>query len=955
MKKLSDFCLRVIAGIGTVLFLFLAFYSVRYTARMYTENEDLTVIRNAEWKNFFFLIVVLFCAWMFSKARFLTQKVVHILAVIVSVFLVGALFLLVKDAHVYAISNDQLHVYLAAVKMVSGDFFEYHQGEYFGVYPFQLGLAFIYSLFYRLVGGEAPEVVQYVHAVCVGITVYAGFRITRELFHSVAAECVYLLASLLFVPMYLYTLFMYGETISVCGTVLAILFWTISNRSTQLFVEGQIETGVKLKKYVCWICCAVALSISYIARPSVIIVWIAMFIIQVLIFFKNKKVVPLIMILVVLLIPLAGQKAILSSIENKTGVQFEYAMPNELLVAMGLQGDVAAGEVPGQYNAYTWSTFSECGFDREISSEVGRDYILGRVKEWIENPGQMILFFKTKLLNQWNEPSFGVFTVTRFMNEPKRWVTNLYYGDTYEMLYNTLDRLQSTVYILVLIYFVYLLIGKVSKNAEGERICVIQPANYLPGLVIIGGILFSAIWEAKSRYVYPYMVIAMPYMAGVAALLAEWIRKLLSGVVIKYNLKLHVESFSKNIKNDLKKYIQERSLVDWLNIIILGIFVIAHGCLMYFLFYRQAIHYDEKYYTDISPYIFHMQGIDTGYDFPYPVMFWVGKFFWNFMNPERAMATAVTVLNSLSVIFLKHYVDKYVKKIWKWNYVTVFLSTLLTFTMLYVSMLFMDLSEGSIDYRYRGVFSPNPFHNATFLATRPFSIVCFFLMVELLDIYEEKVDKKKYIVFAIFCLLTTMTKPSFALGFVITAAFILLYRMIRTKFTNLRMTLYIVICAVPSLIALLYQYKGVFTGKNAVGEETGIGFGWLVAWGTMGQPILPAIILGLAFPILVLLLHWKEIKQNTGYRLSLQYLLVNFIMVTCLYEKGFRVAHVNFAWGYMHAMSFFFIMSALVLLKSTIRKKQNIILLVAQWALYLWHLVCGIVYFISLLGGSGYL
>ena len=516
MKKLSNFCLRVIAGIGTVLFLFLAFYSVRYTARMYTENEDLTVIRNAEWKNFLFLIVVLFCAGVFSKVRFLTQKVVHILAVIVSVLLIGALFLLVKDSRAYAISNDQLHVYLAGVKMASGEFFEYHQGEYFGVYPFQLGLAFIYSLFYRLVGGDAPEVVQYVHAVCVGITVYAGFRLTRELFHSAAAECVYLLASLLFVPMHLYTVFIYGESISVCGTVLAILFWTLFNSSKQ---RSKVLYGIG---------CAFSLTISYIARPAAAIVLIAIFIIQVLLFFRQKKFLPLIMVVIILLTPLGAQKMIMTSIESKTGVEFEYAMPSVLWLAMGLQGDVDAGEVPGQYNAYNWSTFSECGFDRDVSAEAGSDYILGRMQEWFSNPDQMVLFFKTKLLNQWNEPSFGVFTVTRFMNEPKRWVTNLYYGDTYEMLYNMLDCLQSTVYILVLIYFVYLLIGKASKNEEGERIGAIQPANYLPGLVMIGGILFSAIWEAKSRYVYPYMVIAMPYMAGVAALLADQIRKLLS-------------------------------------------------------------------------------------------------------------------------------------------------------------------------------------------------------------------------------------------------------------------------------------------------------------------------------------------------------------------------------------------------------------------------------------------
>ncbi len=931
MKKCSELCFKMIALIGTVVYLFLGFYSVRYTARMYIENENLIVVKNAEWVNLAFLAVILLVTWILLKTRFLTKRIMHIAACFLSAIVVAALFLLVRDSNAYAVSNDQLHVYLAGVEMAHGRFFEFHQGEYFGVYPFQYGLAWIYSLFYRLVRGDAPQVVQYVHAICVGATVYAGFRVTRELFDSIAAEGIYLLVSLLFVPMYLYTLFMYGESISVCGTVFAIWFWLLIKRQDGL-----------LKRIVYFAICAFFLTVAYIARPSVLIVWIAMFIIQVLIVMRQKNVLPLLTTLLLLVVAVGGQKVIFTSIENKVGVEFNHAMPNELLLAMGLQGDIAAGEVPGQYNAYTWSTFSESGFDTEASAQIGRDYIIERLHEWLKNPGDCFSFFKTKLLNQWNEPSFGVFTVTRFMEEPERWVTRLYYGDTYELIYNMLDHFQSTAYILVFVFFLYLIFGRDKK---------LSLTVLLPGLILVGGFLFSAIWEAKSRYVYPYMVIAMPYVAGGAVIFVRKLTQWFAAFCDKYQIR----QFCKKKAEKIRQYWASKSGLDWLNIIIFSVIVVIHGCLMYFLFYRQAIHFDGKYYTDISPYIYHMQGIDTGYEFPYPIMFWVGKFFWLFMEPERAMAVALTVLNGLSVIYLKYYVDKYVRICWKWNKVSAIFSTVLTFSMLFVSMLFLDLSNASIDYRYRGVFSPNPFHNATYLATRPFSIVCFFMMAELLETYEEKVAKKKYIIFSLFCLLTTMAKPSFALGFVVTVALILIYRMIKKRFCNLKMTLCLALCAVPALFALLYQYKGVFTGTNAGGEDTGIGFGWLTAWSTMEQPILLSIVLGLAFPMVVLIFQWKEVKSNTGYRLALLYLAVNLLMLTCLYEKGFRMAHVNFAWGYMHAMSFVFITSVLVLLKATIKKRQNSVVLAAQWALYLWHLVCGVVYFSALLGGSGYL
>lgn len=373
------------------------------------------------------------------------------------------------------------------------------------------------------------------------------------------------------------------------------------------------------------------------------------------------------------------------------------------------------------------------------------------------------------------------------------------------------------------------------------------------------------------------------------------------------------------------------------------------------LFHRQTVGYAGKYNSDIFPYIRHMQGINTGYEFPYPIMFWVGEFFGLFLNPSMAMAFAVTALNALTVPILKYYVDKYIKKFGKWNMKTAMFSTILTFTMLFVSMLFFDFSPESIGHRYSGVFTPNPFHNATYLATRPFSVVCFFMFADLLETYEEKVDKKKYIIFSIFLLLTTMTKPSFVYGFIIMAAVILLYRTCKKKFKNFIETMLVAACAIPSFIALLYQFFCLFTGTNSQGEETGIGFGFLDAWSAMEKPVGEAILLGLAFPLVVLLCNLKNLKKENEYRLSVQMLLVNLLMVMFLYEKGYRMEHVNFAWGYMHGMFFAYSLSVLLLFKNTCQKKQSVPLLILQWGGYLWHLVCGIVYFADIMAGEIFL
>lgn len=353
-NKIDRLCVRCIAVIGAVFLLFFTFYSLRYTQRMYTDSEDFWIVKDDIWKHFIFMGAVLLIAYGLHRAHFLTKGALHGMAVFVAAAVTGAILALVYSAHAYAVSNDQLHVYLAAVEMAKGNFFELDKGQYFGVYPFQLGLAALYSLLYRL-GGQGPEAIQTVQAVCAGVTVYAGFRITRRLCDSRVAEGIYLLFAVLFLPMHLYALFLYGETISMCGVCLGIDF----------FLRANGEERWK-RRLGWWLAASLAMGIAYLSRPSVLIVWIAMAIIQILLL-KRKKISSLLLPIVILVIMLAGQKSVLSSIEACTGADLSHGMPFELLLAMGLQGEPEAGERPGAYNAYTWTTFSENGFDPDSS------------------------------------------------------------------------------------------------------------------------------------------------------------------------------------------------------------------------------------------------------------------------------------------------------------------------------------------------------------------------------------------------------------------------------------------------------------------------------------------------------------------------------------------------------------------------------------------------------------
>lgn len=412
-----------------------------------------------------------------------------------------------------------------------------------------------------------------------------------------------------------------------------------------------------------------------------------------------------------------------------------------------------------------------------------------------------------------------------------------------------------------------------------------------------------------------------------------------------------------------------------LDVVIFVVLLAAASAVTLTLFYRQAVSASDEslwgkvYPSDMKAYMLEMQGLDSEYDFPYPVYFKLAALLHLFVSPPWSVALAVMLLNDLGMIVVKLLLNRLILPEYEkenglsgksllWG---AFLS-LLAVSLFFISMLYppAGIYLPGIKFRYTGVFSPNPFHNATYMAARPFAILAFFWYAKLLPVYEKGAGTggarpRDYILFSVFLLAATMTKPSFTIVLVGTAGLIMLYRLIRSRFHNFVPTLQLGLCFVPTFIDLLYQYSGVFAPSG--NEERGIGFAFGEVWELYCENIPLGICLAVGFPLLVLVLNFREVKRNTMYRFSWQFYLMGFVMALSLYEKGFRKPDFNFSWGYIYGIFFCHLTALILLLKITMRGGKTHwekALVTAQWLAYLWHAACGAYYFGLLMIGRSY-
>jgi hypothetical protein len=234
---------------------------------------------------------------------------------------------------------------------------------------------------------------------------------------------------------------------------------------------------------------------------------------------------------------------------------------------------------------------------------------------------------------------------------------------------------------------------------------------------------------------------------------------------------------------------------------------------------------------------------------------------------------------------------------------------------------------------YLGQISPNVWHNPTAIAVLPLAMLLFSAASKM-----TIMDRPRRLAGAgALTLLTGLTKPNYLLALLPCWLALLVDRAacsFRSGHTGWRRPA-IVVAAVMAPAAGLLAWQAWRLEAGGGGVEIAP----LAVWRLYSPNIPASILLSLAFPLAVLVLHWKIARRQAPLALAWLVLFVAVLQMALLAERGLRWPHANFFWG-SYAANYLLFLESAVLLAAAPRSTRTTL----AWGLLAAHAAAGIVY-----------
>lgn len=370
--------------------------------------------------------------------------------------------------------------------------------DYFNVYSYQLGICLPMEMIKRVLLGLNLSLFMQGLNVFLSAGIAAALTLLcRVLFGEREARAA-LLLFVLFLPMALQCIFVYGTLPMLLMASLAVLCFALylKKRKTR-FGAGYV------------LCIAAA----YMLKPNAAVPLIALFICAVLDVMESRDWKLLGFAAVSVLLSVLLLRAVIMQYELRAGVKLTGDVSMLARLVMGLQ---RGGAEAGWFNRYT-ERFFPLDITAQQEFEIASADLAARLHEMEANPGMALAFFKDKLLSQWLEPSYGAM-----------WYGDLCahsgaLGETTKAIFldggavrRALEGYMAVFQKMIYLLFAVGLFGLArQRRAAGAALALVLSA--------IGGCLYHMIFEAKAQYLYMYIMLMMPVAARGLCMIGNWL------------------------------------------------------------------------------------------------------------------------------------------------------------------------------------------------------------------------------------------------------------------------------------------------------------------------------------------------------------------------------------------------------------------------------------------------
>ena len=379
---------------------------------------------------------------------------------------------------------DQIHVANLAQGIYRGDlgkilpnltYASIPLSDYIELYHQQISLAFIFSIFFRFIGNDIPHLLRILNIFSIVFIVIGLYKICVQLSKKYAPNKVRLLFLIFtFISLPMLCTFIYGDFPS-----LALCLFSV------YFMMKYSETKIIWYPFLS----AIFTMIAYMIRMNTLIFIIATVIYLCLVLFKDflkkdwkEKLINIFVIVFYIIISIFPSTLVQNYYLNKYNLDKNKSFSSLTYVLLAMSESRRGN---GWYN----EDIAEYAMRNPEQAKIEYpEKIKERLIYFSKNIGYTFNFYKDKIASMWTENTYAA----EYSN---------YKDYSFENIPSPISFFQKAMLILICVCSLIFLIQN-RKNISLDVIFLIT--------IFIGGFAFHILWEAKSRYIIPYIVVLIP-------------------------------------------------------------------------------------------------------------------------------------------------------------------------------------------------------------------------------------------------------------------------------------------------------------------------------------------------------------------------------------------------------------------------------------------------------------
>ena len=428
------------------------------------------------------------------------HKIALLAVALILYIIIEGIWIYVRDATPIA---DSMRVYRSASQIFNGEALT--EAFYFEFNPHNLTLSYMFAGIFTIIHSCNLIILKGLNVIANCFTIVGLYFILNQLKKDYKVNKVlFFLLAFTYIPIILLVNFIYGDLISLPFVIFSIYF-------------AIKYVNHKKKRYI--IISSILMAIGIILRMNNLIFMIAVTMYLFLdIFgikkkeFRNKEKVKqlflkLAFVILFILLSILPSNILKSCLANAYHLDLNKEFPSTRYIAMGMQEGMRAN---GWYNET-----GDMGWKEEVSNEQYIEMIKQRLGEFSQDIGYTIKFYAKKIASMWAEPlqesiwqnlSFNFETYQPEEEYTEEEVQELQKVDN--ALIGKRDTLQlyQKAWMGIVFGMAIVFIIKNRKNISNEALLLF--------ICFIGGFMFHILWEGKSRYIIPYIIILIP-LAGI--------------------------------------------------------------------------------------------------------------------------------------------------------------------------------------------------------------------------------------------------------------------------------------------------------------------------------------------------------------------------------------------------------------------------------------------------------